>query len=71
VARRLAKLVVHWSARGREDALAAAVTAAGGQMFPEQAAFSLRRQHSFVQQLVELAEALRMAPLGNRCGANR
>ena len=54
VARRLAKLVVHWSARGRQQQLEVAAAAAAaddsGQMFPDQGAFGLRRQHAFSQR---------------------
>eukprot|EP01051_Picozoa_sp_SAG22_P000811 SAG22_NODE_26_length_29806_cov_19.885381_13_plen_334_part_00 len=71
VARRLAKLVVHWAARGRQQQLEVAAAAAGtagttGQLFPEQGAFGLRRQHAFAERLVTLAERLRFEEPGKR-----
>eukprot|EP01044_Picomonas_judraskeda_P025770 COSAG03_NODE_7587_length_897_cov_1.395990_1_plen_107_part_10 len=58
VAQRLAKAVLRASAAGRSRRMSEAAAAAPDTMFPEQAAFGLRREHAFCLQLVELAESL-------------
>lgn len=69
VAQRLAKAVLRASAAGRSQRMSEAAAAAPDTMFPEQAAFGLRRQHAFCLQLVELAESLVEQNLGSRRGA--
>jgi hypothetical protein len=59
VAQRLARAVVAAAAAGREQRLGEAASAGGGQeLFPEQASFGLRREHSFVSRLVEVRRAV-------------
>ncbi len=69
VAQRLAKVVLRASAAGRLKRMSEAAAAAPDTMFPEQAAFGLRREHAFCLQLVELAESLVEQNPGFRRGA--
>lgn len=71
VAYRLAKAVLRASAAGRSKRMTEAVAAAPDTMFPEQAAFGLRREHAFCLQLVELAELLVEQDPASRRGAVR
>lgn len=71
VAQRLAKAVLRASAAGRSRRMSEAAAAAPDTMFPEQAAFGLRREHAFCLQLVELAESLVDQSPPSRRGAVR
>ena len=71
VAQRLAKAVLRSSAAGRSKRMSDAAAASPDTMFPEQAAFGLRREHAFCLQLVELAESLVEHDPASRRGAVR
>ena len=71
VAQRLAKAVLRASAAGLSRRMSEASAAAPDTMFPEQAAFGLRREHAFCLQLVELAESLVGQNPSSRRGAVR